>query len=67
MTDINKLAARLRELSHAAADGRWSEFSMRVPAEPERDADLVLQTVANELERLCSGYRHEFEVVEDAP
>ena len=52
MTDINKLAVRLRELSQAAADGRWSEFSMRVPAEPERDADLVLQTAANELQRL---------------
>ena len=43
---------RLRELAHAAADCRWSEFSMRVPADHERDADLVLMNAAEELDRL---------------
>ena len=40
------LADRLYQLSNAAADQHWNEFSMRVPAEPDRDADLVLARVA---------------------
>ena len=40
-------AKRLDELSIAVADGRRSESTMRVPAEPDRDADLVLQDAAN--------------------
>ena len=46
--------ARLRELSRAVTQGRegWREFSMRVPAEPDRDADLVLSTAADEIESL---------------
>lgn len=48
MTAITK---RLRELAHAAANEQWREFSMRVSAEPERDADLVLLNAAKEIER----------------
>ena len=45
---------RLRQLARAVTLGRegWSEFSMRVPADPERDADLVLSSAADESEAL---------------
>ena len=43
---------RLTELAHAVADNNWSEFSMRIPAEPDRDADLVLLRAAKEIDRL---------------
>ena len=44
---------RLRQLVRAIAEGRTSgEFTMRVPAEPDRDADLVISWAAGELERL---------------
>ena len=53
MTDLLKdleavalLADRLDQLSDAVAAQRWNEFSMRVPAEPHRDADLVLASIA---------------------
>jgi len=45
----DKLVKRLNELSDAVTKGRDAisrEFEMRVPAEPERDADLVLSTAA---------------------
>lgn len=46
---------RLRELALAVTHGREAvarEFTMRVPAEPQRDADLVLMSAADELDRL---------------
>lgn len=49
------LTDRLRELSDAVTRGpevRDREFTMRVPAEPDRDADLVLSTAADEIDRL---------------
>lgn len=46
------IVERLRQLAHAAADCQWREFSMRVPAEPDRDADLVLARAADEIERM---------------
>jgi hypothetical protein len=52
--DLPAIIARLRELSKAVTTGREAvarEFTMRVPAEPLRDADLVLSTAADELER----------------
>lgn len=49
MSDITN---RLRELAHAVADQRWSEFSMRVPADHGRDADLVLMRAADEITQL---------------
>ncbi len=61
MTDINKLAERLRELSQAASDGRWSEFSVLCG-----NADHVLQTAANELQRLESALREHMQLTRDA-
>lgn len=52
-TDV--LCARLRVLAQAVADGRvGSEFSMRVPAEPDRDADIVLSRAAKAIEDLTA-------------
>lgn len=49
------LIRRLRELSHAITEGKEArdrEFTMRIPAEPERDADLVLSTAADRIAKL---------------
>lgn len=43
---------RLRQLSHAVTEQDWSEFSMRVPVETQRDADVVLSVAADEIEAL---------------
>lgn len=44
------LVKRLNELSDAVTKGRLvHEFDMRIPAQPERDADLVLQEAAKRL------------------
>lgn len=51
----DELAKRLDELSKAVTQGPegWHrEFTMRVPAEPKRDADLVLQSAAARLRSL---------------
>jgi hypothetical protein len=58
-----RLVGRLRQLADSVTQGRDAvarEFTMRVPAEPERDADLVLSTAADELDRL----RDEIEALE---
>jgi hypothetical protein len=44
--EVATIAARLKELAHAVTEERWREFSMRVPAEPLRDADLVMSRAA---------------------
>ena len=48
------LSARLRELSAVASKPiiRDSELTMRIPAELDRDADLVLSESASRLEQL---------------
>jgi hypothetical protein len=46
------LIHRLRKLSNAVSDNRIDEFTMRIPAECDRDADLVLQEAADRLERM---------------
>lgn len=49
------LVARLRELSKAVTEGREAvlrEFTMRVPAELDRDADLVLSSAADRIAEL---------------
>ena len=48
--EVATIAARLKELSRAVTEQRWQEFSMRVPAEPLRDADLVMDRAAALLE-----------------
>lgn len=49
-TDV--LIARLKELSIAVADGLKDEFTMRIPAECDRDADIVLMEAAKRLQKL---------------
>lgn len=46
------IIARLRELAHAVARGDRGELTMRVPAEVDRDADLVMSEAADRLEAL---------------
>jgi hypothetical protein len=49
------LIARLQKLSDAITEGKDSverEFTMRIPAECDRDADLVLAEAARRLEAL---------------
>ena len=51
---IETLIARLRELSDAVAGGRQTqerEFTMRIPAECDRDADIILEEAAKRLAR----------------
>ena len=45
------IAARLKELSNAVTKGSvgYSEFTMRIPAEVDRDADIVLAEAARRL------------------
>ncbi|MEM8668755.1 MAG: hypothetical protein AAGG48_14640 [Planctomycetota bacterium] len=52
----DELAGRLSELSDAVTKGKPAidrEFTMRVPAEPNRDADLVLAEAAKRLKTLA--------------
>ena len=52
---MSDIVNRLRELADAVTrgpDAVASEFTMSVPARPERDADLVLSAAADEIERL---------------
>ncbi len=51
MTDITE---RLRELSKARWDrDAWErETTVRIPAEPDRDIDLVLASAAEQIDRL---------------
>ena len=56
-------SARCAQLSRAVATGDRNAFTMRVPAEPDRDADLVLSSVAVALER----YAELLEEVEKYP
>jgi len=44
-----KLADRLSALATAVTKRDWSEFTMRIPADPKRDADLVLSEAARRL------------------
>lgn len=49
---MNDLVQRLRVIAHAIAAHDMSELSMCVPAEPDRDADLVVMRAANLIESL---------------
>jgi hypothetical protein len=54
---LDAIVARLKELSDAIIQGREaqaSEFTMRIPAECDRDADLVLSEAANRINKLCA-------------
>lgn len=43
------LTARLKELSKAIANGDFNELNMRIPAEVDRDADIVISEAARRL------------------
>lgn len=43
---------RLHEIATAIAKGDRDELTMRIPAEPDRDADLVVSWAATEIDRL---------------
>ena len=51
---MNDITERLRELSKARWDkDAWErETTVRIPAEPDRDIDLVLSNAAAEIDRL---------------
>jgi len=44
------LIERLRQLADAVANNNMDEFVMRIPAEVDRDADIVLSEAAKRLE-----------------
>ena len=46
MTTHTNLIKRLRVIANAIADGNYSELTMRIPAEPDRDADIVVMRSA---------------------
>lgn len=46
------IIARLKELAIAVSDRKLDEFTMRIPAELDRDADLVLSIAADRLEAI---------------
>lgn len=60
----NVLAQRLDELAEAVTKGNLHQFVMRVPAELDRDADLVLSQAAgrllelSEVKLLLRNYKH---------
>ncbi len=56
------LSSRLMELSDAVVAGRGAiarEFTMRVPAEVDRDADLVLAAAALRIQELETKLKKE--------
>lgn len=64
-TDI--LCKRLDELADAVAKGPGviaREFTMRVPAEPDRDADLVLSSAADQIRKDEALLRQALEALE---
>ena len=52
-TESQKLVIRLRELCQAVVAHDMSQFTMSIPAEPDRDADLVLAVAAMRIEELA--------------
>jgi hypothetical protein len=57
------IVERLNQIADAIADGDHSELTMRVPAEPDRDADIVVSNAAREITRL----RAELAAYKNAP
>jgi hypothetical protein len=47
---MSELTTRLREIVKAITEGNRNELTMRVPAEPKRDADLVISDAADLLD-----------------
>jgi hypothetical protein len=53
------LCERLRELAKHVANGNIGDFYMSIPAECDRDADIVLSEAANRLEQQEKGHRYD--------
>lgn len=47
-----EIAERLWQLMRAVTTGDMSEFTMRVPADPKRDADLMLAEASRRLKAM---------------
>ncbi len=62
---LRQRADRLDVLAHAVTEANWSEFSMRVPVEPERDADCVLSSAARELRAYATLLEQQASAVPD--
>ena len=54
----NVLCGRLKDLAAAIADNDFQDFSMRIPAEVDRDADLVISEAARRLKELEQDNEH---------
>ena len=50
------LIERLKELADAIAKGNRDELTMRIPAEVDRDADIVLAEAAKRLEWMMGRF-----------
>ena len=50
------LIERLKELAEAVAKGNRDELTMRIPAEVDRDADIVLAEAAKRLEWMMGRF-----------
>ena len=50
------MSGRLKQLSAAIANGDKGELTMRVPAEVDRDADIVLMEAAKRLEWIMDRF-----------
>ena len=50
------LIERLKELADAIAKGNRDELTMRIPAEVDRDADIVLMEAAKRLEWMMGRF-----------
>lgn len=48
------IASRLRVIANAIADANYNELTMRIPAEPDRDADIVTMRAAALIELLAA-------------
>jgi hypothetical protein len=58
---LDVLLKRLDELADAACNGRETqdrEFTMRIPAEFDRDADLVISEAMNRIKALQARVRY---------
>ena len=52
--EVRIIVSRLRVIANAIADANYNELTMRIPAEPDRDADIVTMRAADLIERLAA-------------
>jgi len=56
LVPTSALIERLKELADAVAKGNRDELTMRIPAEVDRDADIVLAEAARRLEWMMGRF-----------